>query len=180
VTASAATSDRDPVRHLLTLAVFAPIGVVSTIREELPGALAAGRERLNGQLQVAKLLGQMAVRQLSGEVARRLDRTDAGEARARAVPTVTLEAPPSTTMRSDSLPEAILAAVDADIRAGIDADDDIDPTTLPIAGYESLAASQVVLRLGSLTTEELARIEAYEASHRARRTILGKIHQLRG
>jgi len=52
------------------------------------------------------------------------------------------------------------------------------PETLPIDGYESLAASQVVLRLGSLTASELAAIADYESSHRARRTILGKIHQL--
>ena len=49
---------------------------------------------------------------------------------------------------------------------------------LPIEGYESLAASQVVLRLGSLTSDELKAVQSYEYSHRARRTILGKINQL--
>jgi hypothetical protein len=49
---------------------------------------------------------------------------------------------------------------------------------LPIAGYESLAASQVVARLDDLTPEELERVRAFEAAHRGRRTVLGKIEQL--
>lgn len=50
---------------------------------------------------------------------------------------------------------------------------------LPIDDYESLAASQVVSRLERLDLDELAAIEEFELSHRGRRTILGKIEQLR-
>ena len=50
--------------------------------------------------------------------------------------------------------------------------------TLPIDGYDSLAASQVVLRLGSLNTKELESVRLYEERNRSRRTILGKIAQL--
>lgn len=50
--------------------------------------------------------------------------------------------------------------------------------TLPIPDYDSLAASQVVPRLASLTAEELEAIRAYEAAGRARRTILHGIAQL--
>lgn len=49
---------------------------------------------------------------------------------------------------------------------------------VPIEGYDSLAASQVVLRLGSLTMSELQVVATYEGAHRARRTVLGKIAQL--
>lgn len=51
---------------------------------------------------------------------------------------------------------------------------------LPIPGYDALSASQVVERLMGLTREELEAVHAYEASHRQRRTILGKIEQLSG
>jgi hypothetical protein len=51
-------------------------------------------------------------------------------------------------------------------------------TTLPLEGYESLAASQVVARLGRLTPAELEQVREFERSHRGRRTILGKIEQL--
>jgi hypothetical protein len=51
---------------------------------------------------------------------------------------------------------------------------------LPIDEYESLAASQVVARLPTLTEDELAEVRAFEAGHRGRRTILGRIDQLLG
>jgi hypothetical protein len=49
---------------------------------------------------------------------------------------------------------------------------------LPLEGYESLAASQVVDRLGRLGPRELERVREFERTHRGRRTILGKIDQL--
>ncbi|MFV0315769.1 MAG: hypothetical protein ACK5O2_02260 [Microthrixaceae bacterium] len=51
---------------------------------------------------------------------------------------------------------------------------------LPIPGYDSLAASQVVPRLNTMTESELNAIGAYEASNRARRTILNRVTQLQG
>ena len=51
---------------------------------------------------------------------------------------------------------------------------------LPIPGYDALSASQVVERLVGLAPEELDAVHRYEASHRQRRTILGKIEQLAG
>jgi hypothetical protein len=49
---------------------------------------------------------------------------------------------------------------------------------LPIDEYESLAASQVVARLPTLTSSELEAVRSFESAHRGRRTILGKIDQL--
>ena len=51
---------------------------------------------------------------------------------------------------------------------------------LAISGYDQLAASQVVARLSGLSPAALDRVEAYERSHRGRRTVLAKIKQLRG
>jgi hypothetical protein len=51
---------------------------------------------------------------------------------------------------------------------------------LPIPGYDALSASQVVERLVGLAPEELDAVHEYEAAHRQRRTILGKIEQLAG
>ncbi len=50
---------------------------------------------------------------------------------------------------------------------------------LPIPGYDSLSASQVVERLVGLPEGDLAEVRDYESAHRKRRTILGKIDQLR-
>ncbi|HSH23144.1 MAG TPA: hypothetical protein VK975_03695, partial [Acidimicrobiales bacterium] len=51
---------------------------------------------------------------------------------------------------------------------------------LSIPDYDSLSASQVVPRLSSLTTSELAAVRAYEEAHRGRQTILHRIAQLQG
>ena len=52
------------------------------------------------------------------------------------------------------------------------------PDDLPIPGYDALSASQVVQRLSGLADDELDAVHGYEAAHRNRRTILGKIEQL--
>jgi hypothetical protein len=49
---------------------------------------------------------------------------------------------------------------------------------LPIPDYDELSASQVVERLEGLDRESLDAIRRYEAEHRGRNTILGKIAQL--
>ena len=54
----------------------------------------------------------------------------------------------------------------------------IDPSSLPIGDYETLAASHIIKLLDGLDADELRRVEAYEQSTRARQTILGRIEQL--
>ena len=58
--------------------------------------------------------------------------------------------------------------------------DGTESAELPIPGYDALSASQVVQRLVGLSADELAAVHAYEAAHRQRRTIIGKIEQLAG
>jgi hypothetical protein len=50
--------------------------------------------------------------------------------------------------------------------------------SLPIPDYDELSASQVIERLEGLDSVSLEAIRAYEAQHRGRNTILGKIAQL--
>jgi outer membrane biosynthesis protein TonB len=49
---------------------------------------------------------------------------------------------------------------------------------LAIAGYDTLAASQIIDRLDTLNPAELDAIGRYETANRGRRTILGKLSQL--
>jgi hypothetical protein len=55
-----------------------------------------------------------------------------------------------------------------------------DAEQLAIPDYDSLAASQVLPRLEALAPDELEAVRSYEAAHRSRRTILGRIGQLQG
>ena len=173
----------DPVRQLIDLMVYAPIGLLTVAQRELPQLIATGKTRVDNQLTVAKFIGKMAVAQGRKELQRRLD--EAERARRQPAPidvaevTELIHVTPlvdevAEAVSTDSLPEAIIELVaESPLLAGPSTDE------LPIEGYDSLAASQVVGRLGSLTDGELALIEAYESTHRSRRTILGKINQLR-
>ncbi len=185
------SSTADSVRQLLDLFVYTPIGLLTMVQKDLPQIIATGKTRLDNQLTMAKFIGTMAVRQLKGELDRRLDEAEQARS-ARPDPKMSTSAVDVAIVPDDihmdvvedlladldlgapeSLPEAIIdAVIDAELSVSPNAED------LPIAGYESLAASQVVLRLGSLTPAELEAVGAYETTHRARRTILGKIHQL--
>jgi hypothetical protein len=78
-----------------------------------------------------------------------------------------------------------IEAMHADLPDGPDGDesrDDVRPTIavdeLAIAGYDDLAARQVVDRLSGLDRADLARVETYEREHRNRSTVLGKISML--
>jgi ferritin-like metal-binding protein YciE len=51
---------------------------------------------------------------------------------------------------------------------------------LPIAGYGSLSAAEIVSRLPQLSQVELGKVDAYERKNDARSTILSKVDSLRG
>jgi hypothetical protein len=142
--------------RLVELAVFAPIGAAIVARERLPEYVAVGREQVEQRVTVARFIGQMVVHQGRRELEKRL----AAPAPAADTPT----APPDPPER----PRGDAAASQAPPAA-----------ELPVDDYESLAAGQVVARLSALDAEELAAVEAFEAAHRNRRTVLNRIAQLR-
>jgi hypothetical protein len=94
----------------------------------------------------------------------------------RAAPPVPTPEPPVVHRRSESATTATGNGAHATAATATGS----GPTSseLPIPGYDALSASQVVERLAGLADEELEAVRAYEASHRNRRTILGKIEQL--
>jgi len=89
-------------------------------------------------------------------------------------------APASSTVKPAESPQPAPVDESSDTATAVvvDGDPDDASTELPLHGYESLAASQVVARLSRLEPDELELIKAFELAHRGRRTILGKIDQL--
>jgi hypothetical protein len=156
------SDEKAPVERLLDLALFAPIGMLTALREELPKFSQQGRQVVQNRIVLARFIGQMAVQQGQREVARRL------EAR-RTVP------PVETTAYEAAEPADQVrgASVSAPTGAPSAAD-------LPIAGYESLPALNVVQRLATLHPDEVELVRQFEQANRARRTILAKIDQLQG
>ena len=185
------TDTKDPVRQLFEAAVYAPIGLAMLARKELPALTAAGKNRVESQITLARFIGRLAISRGTQEIKRRLDAAEAARRSGAPVVDATsvetlietlVEAPVHVPTPADvvSLPDTIIAAVvEAEADAvGHEPAGDGAPAALPIEGYDSLAASQVVVRLSTLTPDELALIQEHESTHRNRRTILGKIQQL--
>lgn len=179
---------KDPVRQLIEVVVYAPVGLMLLVQRELPALAAAGKSRVESQVTLAKFIGKMAITRGGQELKRRLDAAEA----ARVGAPIEVEADSreddwreddglATSNDVGSLPETVIAVVDAEIKRGIAEPIAVaadTPIELPIDGYDSLAASQVVVRLATLTDDELSVIRSHESTHRNRRTILGKISQI--
>src|SRR3954449_420097 len=53
----------DPAEQLLDVLVYAPLGLLLEARDLLPKLADKGRQRLGGQVTVARMVGELAVRQ---------------------------------------------------------------------------------------------------------------------
>lgn len=182
----------DPAEQLLDLLVYAPLGLLLEARDLLPKLAEKGRQRMGGQVTVARMVGELAVRQgqrRAEKVLERLrqqnsagagDRPD-GAARpnghrpngtgATGGTTVTATAPPPAGPATPG-PAAPPSAAASPASGGAAA--------LAIPGYDTLSASQVLPRLEGLSAAELDAIRAYEQTTRGRKTVLARIDQLRG
>ncbi len=157
--------DESPaLRRALDVLVYAPVGAVVTVVEDLPQFVAKGRRRVETDIRNARFVGEWVVMTGRREIVRRVGRLTHAEP---ATPTPagasdrsSSRAAPPTPSRPDAEP-ADGALVE---RA--------------LAGYDTLSAAQVVRRLESLGPDELRAVHRYEASHRHRRTILNRASQL--
>jgi hypothetical protein len=136
--------------QLIDIAVYAPLGVLTSLRQDLPAQVQAGRDRAEQRVQLAKMIGQMAVAYGRVEVAKRV-----AEARVERGGGAVAPAAPAAA--------AVVTAT--------------APPTEPFAGYDELNALDIVQRLCDLDRERLMAVRAYEAANRARRTVLGKVEQ---
>ena len=56
-------NQRSPIDAALDLLFYAPVGLALTAREELPRLIEKGRQRVEGQVTMARMVGQFAVSQ---------------------------------------------------------------------------------------------------------------------
>lgn len=165
----------DPIDQLLDAALYVPLGLFLELRERFPELAERGRQHLTTQVSVARMVGQFAVQMGSKQVGSFLARPRATEPTAEPTAEPTVVDDPVVAATESAFSATTVAAVAAPApapAAEVTADD------LPIAGYDTLAASQIVARLDGLAAEQLAAVAAYEAAHRNRKTVLGKLDQL--
>jgi hypothetical protein len=175
------SNDKTPIEKAVDLAVYAPIGFFNFIRTMMPGWIEGGRQEVAKQMTNARAISEIAIAQgrkeaekavaQTGEVvsnlaARRQQQQQPPAPRPTATPTPTAAPTAATTPSSSASPPATSNGP----RPNGDA--------LAIPGYDSLAASQVVQRLGGLSSTELEAVRNYEEATRGRRTILNRIGQL--
>lgn len=159
---------KSPIEQALDLLLYAPLGLAITAREELPKLIERGRQEVTGQVTMARVVGEFAVREGERQGSKLV--RDAAE---RIRPPAPPEAPPRPALaRAPSTAAPVAAAAPSPNGARPSGGD------LAIPGYDSLSASQVVPRLAGLSREELEAVRAYEASTRGRKTILNRVAQL--
>jgi hypothetical protein len=165
----------NPLRKALDFFVFAPVGVALTVAEDLPGLVTKGRQRVEGQIRNAKIIGQFVVTQGQQDLTQRIGKLIHPEPSSpEAAPSVEQDAP--VVVVETPTPTAPAAAT------AKPAPDPADAVIVEqaLADYDTLSASQVVRRLESLGLDQLRAVHRHEASHRNRRTILNRTNQLLG
>lgn len=193
------SDDKKPLDQAVELVVFAPIGFALEARRLLPSFVERGRAQVN----MAKVVGQFAVTTGQAEAAKRMARVQeqaeallgefglaggattppsgASSAPSSAAPAAgsaaPAAAPSSAAATSPVSPVSPAPAAGAPSSGSSRAP--VAAGALPISDYDSLAASQVIPRLAGLSEAELDAVEAYERANRGRKTILGKVAQLR-
>jgi hypothetical protein len=177
-------ADKDVVERAKEMFVYGPLGLALYVKDTAPSFLklfvARGRNELDQRRKaVGEQIDQMRT---TGETAA----TDHAPALLRIVS----EGLTAARERAEEALEAlgVLANEESSIQTreppvyvpagGTSTSRRDDTTRLAIPNYDDLSASQVVDRLEGLGTDDLEAIRAYEASNRARNTILGKIAQL--
>jgi len=152
--------ERPSLARLVELALVVPLEVSNRLIEVVPVVVdkvpaAAGRVRR--EIVLARFLGKLAVDQGVREIRARL-----------------------ATDEPDSPPEAGVPAHD-EITETAPASSGVGPdaSTLALADYDHLSSAQIVAKLDGLDVTERQAIEVYERAGRHRRTILGKLDQLR-
>lgn len=155
------------------LLLYAPVGLALRLSKDVPELASQGRAKLATPLGAARVVGAMAVAQGKRDVEARV-RTILDDLRSP-VDSDRRGTPP-TASEGEPAPTASAARADSEAPAVVP-DDGATPgsANLAIPRYDTLAATQVLEHLAGLRQDELAAIEAYERSHRNRKTILQRI-----
>ena len=176
------TDDKSSVEHAVEVVLYAPIGFVLEVRKMVPTFVERGRQKV----QMAKIIGQFAVKQGQVEAEKRLGNVAAqadsvlSEFGLRSADKVTVEGLHEVDDAVSPEPALKVVAHPVATEPVAPAAPPVASGDLAIADYDSLAASQVIPRLAGLEDDQLADVGRYETANRHRKTILGKIAQLQG
>jgi hypothetical protein len=189
------SSDKETAERAKELLVYGPIGLALFVRDSAPQFMrmfvARGRTEIDQrrravgeQIDQVRSVGETAATDGGPEVLRVLSTGLAAlrdKAEEALVALGVSDVAPSSPAGAETAPGTDEGSppVDRAIEAEPERLVYRDTANLAIPGYDDLSASQIVDRLDDLSPADREAIREYEAAHRARHTILGKIEQLR-
>lgn len=181
----------NPIDQLVDLLVYAPVGFLYEYQEVLPKLIKRGRS----QVQLARVVGQMAVRgradpadvvEVAASVAARA-LTELGAALGLPVEESSTGRGPTdesrgrTAGRTTDRPSASPSLAEAHgAGATTGGADEGSPAPMPIANYDALTAREIIALVPNLSAEQRSAVRAHELAGRARKTVLAKLDQLDG
>ena len=156
-----------PLAQLVDMFIYAPIGMLYEYPDVLPQLIKKGKS----QVQIAKVLGEFALRKGQSDPSAFATESfaSAGDAIARLI----TELGDMFTGAEGHAPAT--SAVRAQV-ASRSASESAEH--LPIANYDNLTAREIVGMLNDITPAQRARIRAHEVANRSRKTVLSKLDQL--
>jgi hypothetical protein len=143
------------VERLAAAVFYAPIGLGTQLVGDLPATMGKAKQ----QIALARFIGKMAVDQGAKQLRERLSSAPLPPERSPEPPRVAEVVPVA------AVEPAELATVEVEV--------------LALPDYDQLPAAHIVGKLEGLTQLERDSIELYETAGRHRRTVLGKLDQLR-
>ena len=163
---SASDSAVDPVEQLLNLFLYAPIGLLSKGSEALPELVERGRTQASN----ARVIGQFALGATNAKARKSLSDAEAHFQEFLRIVGESARPSSKASESSSSSSSTTKATAEASVNHGVE---DL------IKDYDNLTAAQILPFLAPLGAEQLERIETYEQSQRARKTVLNRLRQLR-
>lgn len=145
-------------RVVVDLAVLAPIGLVKRARTLIPELIEEGRTTVASAQTIGRFVTPILRKQ-----GKKLVTENVATVRPRRTPTAST--PKISAPQSPQAPDS-------------DTGSDTGTGSEPFAGYDHLGSAAVVARLGEFSAAQRRAIRSYEASHRNRRTVLGRLDQL--
>lgn len=161
---------RPPLARIVELALVVPVEVGSRLLEAVPAVadrVPPAADRVRREIVLARFLGKLAVDQGVRELRSRLSPEHAPDVAQVTAPPPVEPVAPSASEDAPTPSESVAA------------DTPVAADSLALAHYDHLSSAQVIAKLPGLDASEREEIETYERARRHRRTILGKIEQLR-
>jgi hypothetical protein len=162
-----------PLEHAIDLFVHLPVGFLLELPHSVPRCIDRGKQEVEHlSHQATSTLRALGLRPGSAD-----DEPDRHAGTSTAEPPEPPGSPASTTA-PERTPDVTAPEASARPTTTDSSDPAVDVDELPIPGYDSLSASQVIPRLDDLNDTELELVRSYEASARGRKTILSRVAQL--